>query len=242
MGTLAEASILQVEDLSISYKKRMFALYETYYVGSDETRFLLDLQMKSQVILLRDEWETLQGFSTLALYEERYDGKPLRIIYSGDTIIDKAFWGQSLFAKTWLQLAGKLTAKDPEIPLYWLLIVKGHRTYRYLQLFSQDYYPRYGTETPASIQALINHLALRRFGEAYVPEQGLVYFPEPRSFLHPDLAIIPEKDLKRPEVQFFLSKNPNYTQGDELVCLCRLEENNLTRFAKRWFLEGAQMM
>jgi hypothetical protein len=176
----------------------------------------------------------------LALYEEEYQESPLRIIYSGDTIIDKAYWGQPLFAKKWLQLAGELTTYSPDVPLYWLLIVKGHRTYRYLQLFSQNYYPHYSKQTPPMVQDLMDHLASQRFGEFYKQNRGLVYFPEPRSFLCSELAVIPKKDLKRPEVQFFMSKNPNYTQGDEMVCLCELSQKNLTRFSRKWFLEGIQ--
>ena len=235
------SSIVTITELSESDKSRMYLLYDEYYASSNLSTFRTDLSHKNYVILLRDTAGVIQGFSTLALYDEIYLGSPIRVIYSGDTIIDKAYWGQNPFAKTWLQFAGYLTAKSPNIPLYWLLIVKGHRTYRYLPLFSKEYYPRFETPMPEEAQNLLNFLAKRKFGNAYNETSGLVYFPEPRSHLSPELSKIPEKDINRPEVQFFLSKNPNYAKGDELVCLCKLSPNNLTRFARKWFLEGSQL-
>jgi hypothetical protein len=236
--SLPVTSVLEITTLSDGDRRQMFSLYSAYYCNSNETIFQSDLASKSYVILLHDK-AAIQGFSTLALYEEEFEGSPIQVIYSGDTIIDKAYWGQPLLPKAWLQFAGRIAAQTPEIPLYWLLIVKGHRTYRYLKLFSQNYYPRYNVETPLKIQKMLNHLASRRFGAAYNRDNGLVCFPEPRSFLTPDLALIPEKDIKRPEVQFFLSKNPDYAQGDEMVCLCRLSPNNLTRLSLKWFMAGA---
>ena len=237
--TLSVTSVVEIPTLSDRDKHQMFSLYKTYYCNSDETIFQADLESKNYVILLRAKG-IIQGFSTLALYEEEFEGSKVQVLYSGDTIIDRAHWGQPLLPKAWLQFAGKIAAETHEIPLYWLLIVKGHRTYRYLQLFSQNYYPCYNTETPLQIQKILSYLANQRFGKAYSPDKGLVCFPEPRSFLAPDLALIPEKDIKRPEVQFFLSKNPNYAQGDEMVCLCRLSPNNLTRLSLKWFMEGVE--
>lgn len=235
------SSIVTINELSETDKNRMYLLYDAYYASSDRSTFWSDLSHKNYVILLRDTVGIIQGFSTLALYDENYEGAPIRVIYSGDTIIDKAYWGQNPFAKTWLQFAGYLTTQSPNIPLYWLLIVKGHRTYRYLPLFSKEYYPHFETPMPEEAQELLHFLAKRKFGSAYNETDGLVYFPEPRSYLTPELAEIPEKDINRPEVQFFLSKNPNYAKGDELVCLCKLSPSNLTRFARKWFLEGAQL-
>ncbi len=235
---LPTTCVVPVSELSGTNQKQMYKLYQTYYCNSNESIFLADLQAKNHAVLLKDNQGVIQGFSTLALYEEEYRDSRLNIIYSGDTIVDKAFWGHPLLPKAWLQFAGKVAADSPDIPLYWLLIVKGHRTYRYLPLFSQNYYPRYNRKTPPDKQNLINHVATRRFKSAYDPASGLVVFPGPRSFLKPDLAEIPEKDIQRPEVQFFLSQNPHYAHGDEMVCLCELSTENLTRISRKWFMEG----
>lgn len=235
------AVIIPVHTVSESERAEMYGLYETYYDGSDPAIFQSDLALKDRVILLREpETGTIRGFSTLAVYVEHIGNQPVQVLYSGDTIIHRDYWGQNPFAQTWLRFAGTLHDDSPETPLYWLLIVKGHRTYRYLNLFAHEYYPHYDVPTPPEIQQLMDHLARQRFGNAYDSTDGIIRFPEPRSYLRRDLAEIPVKDVSRPEVRYFLSRNPNYNEGDELLCLCRLEPSNLTRFARQWFLEGAQ--
>lgn len=232
-------SAVKITDLSSRDREQMFALYSAYYEGSNKAIFNKDLRNKNYVILLREQ-NLILGFSTLAVYQEIYQGKPVNVVYSGDTIVDKAHWGQPMLPKAWLQFMGSVLGESPDIPLYWLLIVKGHRTYRYLQLFSKEYYPRYDQKTPREMQDLMNHIATQHFGAAYEPETGIVRFSGPRSFLSKDLAIIPKKDIGRPEVQFFLSNNPHYAQGDELVCLCKLSPTNLTRVSLKWFMQGMQ--
>lgn len=236
--TWLNASIHDVSELSTADRESMYRLYDTYYGGGDDSVFNRDLDAKNYAVLLKNGKGSIQGFSTLALYDETYQKKLVRVLYSGDTIIDKAYWGKNEFATAWLRFAGSIKAQVPELPLYWLLIVKGHRTYRYLSLFSKDYYPRYDMEIPENDRLIMHHLATQRFGNMYNPTTGLVHFPPPRSFLKEDVAPIPPKDQTRPEVQFFLSKNPGYHNGDELLCLCKLEPENLTRFARAWFVEG----
>jgi hypothetical protein len=232
------ASIWKTSSLSTIDEGVMFKLYDLYYDGAEPATFRRDLSAKDYVIVLRDAANVVRGFSTLALYSEEYEGGKVNVVYSGDTIIDQQYWGQNQFSKIWLQFAGQIKRDDPKTPLYWLLIVKGHRTYRYLSLFSSEYFPRYDCVTPSEFEKLMDHLASRRFGSAWDSTRGLVLFPEPRSFLNGDLAIVPEKDRKRPEVEYFLRRNPSYAQGDELLCLCELKAEKLNRIARRWFLEG----
>lgn len=232
------AVVVEVSALSSGEKSAMFALFRANYDGAARAVFDRDLEGKDYVVLLTDREKQIGGFSTLAVYEESYEQNPLRVLYSGDTIIDPAYWGKNEFAMTWLQLAGAIKKQRPEVPLYWLLIVKGHRTYRFLSLFSKEYYPRHDAQTPEKQRRIMNYLARRRFGEHYDPASGLVRLPEPRNFLVGDLARVPEKDLGRAETRFFLSRNPDYASGDELLCLCELEAGNLKRFAREWFLRG----
>jgi hypothetical protein len=232
------ASVIDIANLSDTDKCSMFELYKSNYGGAERSIFFCDLDRKDYVVLLTDCDGEVGGFSTLAVYDENFEETRVKVIFSGDTIIDKAFWGKNEFAMAWLRLAGCIKKQSPDIPLYWLLIAKGHRTYRYLSLFSKEYYPRQKVDTPTSQQRIMDYLARQQFGKYYSSETGLVQLPEPRSFLNNKLAPIPEKDKHRPGTQFFLSKNPDYVTGDELLCLCKLEPGNLRRFAREWFLEG----
>jgi hypothetical protein len=235
-----KATVHSVSELSACDRDSMFRLYDANYAGGVSEVFGRDLDAKNYAVLLTDAENRIRGFSTLVVYNEVYAGENVRVIYSGDTIIDKAYWGKNDFAPAWLRLAGRIKAQAPETSLYWLLIAKGHRTYRYLSLFSNEYYPRHDVMTPRLQQAQMDHFARARFGADYDTCRGLVLFNESRSFLRESLAEISPKDAARRDVQFFLEKNPGYAKGDELLCLCRLEPEKLTRFARAWFIEGME--
>jgi hypothetical protein len=180
----------------------------------------------------------LVGFSSLAIVDALVEGRCLRAIYSGDTIIERAHWGTQALAFTWLRFAGTIKAQAPDRPLYWFLIVKGHRTYRYLSAFSVDFYPHWQTPTPPSARAIMQQLARQRFDEAYDNQRGIVSFECSRGHLRPMWATVEPEEAARPDVAFFLRSNPGYAQGNELVCLTELSCGNLRPLARRVFEQG----
>jgi hypothetical protein len=180
----------------------------------------------------------IQGFTTLLVLEAECDGGPVRAIYSGDTIIDRAYWGSQVMAFTWTRLAGAIKAAEPDVPLYWFLIVKGHRTFRYLSAFTRNFYPHWSVETPARERALMDQLAQAHFPGFYRADLGIVHFPESHGHLKPDLAEIDLAEAQRADVAFFLARNPGYRNGDELVCLTELSADNLRPLARKQFLTG----
>jgi hypothetical protein len=216
----------------------MFELYDSYYDASSRAQFEADLSNKHFVVMLREPSGALAGFSTLAVLEAEIGGKCLRAIYSGDTIIDHAHWGTQALAFTWIRFAGTVKAWAPDAPLYWFLIVKGHRTYRYLSAFSVDFYPRWDRPTPGQTRDVMDHLARRRFADAYDATRGVVSFPCSRGHLKPEWATIEQTEATRPDVAFFLRSNPGYVSGDELVCLTELAPDNLRPLARRVFEQG----
>jgi hypothetical protein len=218
----------------------MYGLYGRYYEATTPALFESDLGDKDFVVLLRDDAGAVVGFSTLSILYGEIDGRRHRAIYSGDTIIDRAHWGTQALAFTWLRFAGAIKADVPDCPLYWFLIVKGHRTYRYLSAFSIDFYPHWETPTPAWAQSLMGELARGRFNDAYDAERGVVSFPQSRGHLKAAWAAVEPDEAMRPDVSFFLRSNPGYTHGDELVCLTELSSGNLRPIARRVFEQGAR--
>ena len=216
----------------------MFELYDAYYAATSRPLFESDLSNKDYVVTLREPSGQLAGFSTLDVMEAEIGGASLRAIYSGDTIIDYAHWGTQALAFTWIRFAGTIKACAPEKPLYWFLIVKGHRTYRYLSAFAVDFHPRWDRPTPAPARAIMDALAQRRFADAYDAKRGVVSFPRSRGHLKPQWAMIEPEEAARQDVSFFLRSNPGYTRGDELVCLTELAAANLRPLARRVFQQG----
>jgi hypothetical protein len=233
------AEVRTVDSLIAAEIGEMFELYESYYDATSNERFQQDLQQKQYVIQLRDPDSRLRGFSTLALIDYHFNGQHQRAIYSGDTVIHDAYWGGQALPLAWAHLAGRIKAEAPTIPLYWLLIVKGHRTYRYLTLFSNEHFPNRRHPTPPKIQALMDFLAQKQFGEAYQVDEGIVRYPHSHGHLKKAWATTPDHLLKKPNVRFFLERNPGYAKGDELVCFTELGIMNLRSHVLRAFTDAS---
>lgn len=236
--TRLAARILPAGLLPGEVVERMYAIYAAHYDACDPARFRADLAGKDYVILLEDV-AGLHGFSTLAHYRFAASGGPVAVLFSGDTVIDRRVWGQQALSRGFAQLAGALHAREPATPLYWLLISKGQRTYRYLPAFSRTYWPAPDCLTPAPVQALMAFLATERFGASYDAAAGVLRFDGLEGRLRPRYAAVPDKDLRLPQVRYFLERNPGYARGDELVCLCELSAENLRPIARRVFESGA---
>lgn len=230
--------IERVEDLGPVTRADMFNLYAQYYGGTSEALFFGDLADKQYAVILRDDGGRLQGFSSIKVWQEDFAGQTIRVMYSGDTIVHQDHWGQQALAFTWIDFSGALKSAAPQFPLYWLLLVKGHRTYRYLRAFYRVFHPAPLRETPPEAQRLIDHLARGKFGAFYDGNTGVVRFPQSRGHLKPDWAEVPQKDRRRPDVFFFLERNPGYARGDELVCLAEVSLDNQNPLVARIFAAG----
>ncbi len=214
----------------------MYSLFSQYYDGTSYDEFICDLNTKTGAIILRDMKQQVKGFSTQEIREVSFLQKRYTIIFSGDTIVDHHYWGQQALNYEWLKFTGKVYREMTTEKLYWFLIVKGHRTYRYLQAFYRSFYPSITLESQFPAKELLDYLAREKFAENYCDESGLIIFPKAKSRLKKSWAIIPEKDIHRPNVKYFLQKNPDYKRGNELACLCELVPENHRSFAQRIFL------
>ena len=232
------AETTSVDRLSIYEISRMFALYSTYFEATNEEIFRADLAEKDYVILLRDASGEIKGFSTGAILEIMSGETRARAIFSGDTIIHHENWGEQTLPLAFAAQAGRVKAQRPAEPLYWFLVSKGYRTYRYLSLFFNDYAPRWYLATPQRQQALLDGLAGGKFGSAYDHRTGVIRYPVSHGQLRGVWADVRETMMRKPEVCFFLQRNPGYRNGDELACLAELSAENIRPIARRAFLEA----
>lgn len=210
-------------------KTAMFELLQTHFSGVARDSFESDLLEKNWVILLEDEAGVLRGFSTLLIYVDATLGRPVTVIYSGDTIVACEWWGSSALPLTWLRAVRQIVPLYGLAEAYWLLITSGFRTYRFLPVFFRDFFPR---ADGASDGGLLEALARTRFGSLYDAVQGVVRLQHPQ-VLVPELVDVPEKRAEDPHVAFFLQRNPGYIRGDELVCIARISDDNLTAAGRR---------
>lgn len=209
-------SVLEVSALTAAERSRLGALYEQHYTAGHN--FQRDLLEKDWVLLLRDP-QGIVGFSTLQRLE-----MPVGVVYfSGDTLVLPAHRHSYDLPRLWGQFVFQKVAQEGR-PCLWFLICSGFRTYRFLPVFFQRFYPRHDQPTPADIQQSLDQLATSRFGSLY--QQGVVQLA---SANHEPL---PARRLDA-HAQYFLQKNPGWAQGHELACLTWLDPGNLTRAGQR---------
>ncbi|HWI56930.1 MAG TPA: hypothetical protein VNZ22_06870, partial [Bacillota bacterium] len=189
-------------------------------------------QAKQWAILLYHK-ERLCGFSTQVLFDFPHENCLTRILFSGDTIIDKSCWGSLALPVAWGRLMLSLQAAGPDTALYWLLTSKGYKTYRFLPVFFQEFYPCCSAPTPAFEKTLLQHVAGHRFGNRFNPATGVLRAEPGAQRLREGVAGLDERRLRDPHVAFFHHQNPGHAQGDELVCLARCHPENLTPYIRR---------
>lgn len=215
----------------------MYELLESYFAGTDRARFDADLQEKDLVILLRDAGTgRVQGFSTLMRLCDRVDGRDVIAFFSGDTIVDREYWGETELSRAWGQTVyaevDRIRAERPDASIYWFLICSGYKTWRFLPVFFRTFYPNLRAATPDGVRRIADALAAKKFGDEYRPESGVVRFRQAMPLRQGVASITPER-LRDPRVAFFVERNPGHACGDELVCLTELTRENLTRAGER---------
>jgi hypothetical protein len=216
--------VLPREHLSFRQRRAMFDLLGRNFAGVDYPAFFRDLEDKGWVVLIEDVEGRVRGFSTLDLYTTRAPGFAVQVVCSGDTIVDPSARWTTLLARTWLAAVFRMRS---HLPLYWLLICSGYRTYRMLPTFLAEFWPRHHAPAPPPATTIMDRLASERWGALYDAGRGIVRFPTPQR-LRPGADGIPAGRLRDPHVAHFARCNPGYDRGDELVCLARLSESNLT--------------
>ena len=197
----------------------MWALYDRYYQGGSRARFEADFRAKDKVFLIWDD-QRLVGFNSLKIVP--VDG--LRIMYSGDMLIDTAARGiqSACFFSAW---ASALWGQCD----WWCSLASGPRTYRIPFVMFNRVTPNPAEDETPDETALRHRCAACEYGTAYEPAAGVVRLPDPY-VLRPDHAGVRDT---YPLETFFRRRNPGWAQGDELVSLVSLQPGNWSRRARR---------
>lgn len=235
--TALTARRIPVASIDATTRAAMFALFARYYADVSAERFAADLDAKQFALVVEDGAE-LAGFTTARVFDFEQGGQTSRIVYSGDTIVAREHWGQQALAQAWLGEMGRIARAADGLPLYWFLIAKGHRTWRYLPAFARTFVPSpHGAAEPALL-GLRDALAAAMFGRAFDRVSGVIRFSDPQGRLTAEWAEPSPRERARPDVGFFLRANPGHARGDELACLTSLSCDNMRPLARRWFDRG----
>lgn len=223
--------IKRINELTTGEIEQMFALMNLFYDHMKFETFTKDLHEKQTCIILLDEKKNIKGFSTQKTISLHIDGKYIHGVFSGDTIIHKDNWGSWALFQTFARHFIEESQKYDDF--FWFLISKGYKTYKILPLFYNEFYPNHSTTTPEHINQIINYFGESYYANDFNPKTGVIEYKQLKDRLKPDIAIITEKRLNDPDVAFFHKRNPGHANGNDLVCLTRLTEDNLTLRGKK---------
>lgn len=214
-------SIIPVTRVSRSDQEIMQKLFLQYYEVPHPDDFFRDFMNKDDVIILRDKKDkSIQGFSTQKVITHHIDGRSFTGVFSGDTLVDKKYWGDPALGFGFFCYLMKVNLRRPTQKLYWHLISKGYKTYLLLTNNFDKYYPRHDAPTPMLAQKLMDSFAEQMYPDHFKRDLGLLIFQEPHEKLKSDVApITAELKEKNPKIKFFEDKNPHWQKGEELVCL-----------------------
>jgi hypothetical protein len=225
-------------ELSEAQRSRMLALLAAYFENVDRRQFDHDLAEKEWVVILSDAATgVIQGFSTLMRVQCQANGEPVVAFFSGDTIIDRDYWGEAELPRIWGRHVFHLADQIRPTRAYWFLISSGYKTYRFLSVFFREFYPTYRTPTPPAVKRVLDVVALAKFPNEYDASSGTIRFHH-ASPLREGVAEVSPQRLKDPDIAFFVQANPGYAQGEQLACLVELRRDNLTPAGRRMLGEG----
>jgi hypothetical protein len=228
------ARLVEVAAVTAAQREEMFVLMDEHYANVHRSLFDADLAEKRWVILIHDPASgRLCGFSTQMVLDEQVGGRPVQALFSGDTIVHRDCWGDQALAHIWGRLALALIDARPGVELYWFLLSKGYKTYRFLPVFFHVFFPRHHTPMPPRMRAVLDTLARSRYPATYDAAAGVVRATPLQYHLREGLADVTGGRLRDPHVQFFHASNPGHARGDELCCLAPLSRENFTPAAYR---------
>ncbi|UJR81091.1 hypothetical protein [Sandaracinus amylolyticus] len=236
--------IREVRSLAPAEIDVMWTLFARHYEDVTRETFEQDLAPKQHVILLREAVSRqIVGFSTIEVDRRHVGGRDIVSIFSGDTIVERRYWGTRALHRAFFRYVMALKLASPTTPVYWFLITKGYKTYLLLTRNFPEHWPRHDRATPPWQQAILDDLATRRFGDAYDARHGVLRLADSgHGRLRAEVAPIDETLAHDPDVRFFVERNPGAPRGDELCCLGRVGVGLAMQFGRKQLaraLEGA---
>ncbi len=223
-------STVPVSSLTSADRDAAYELLATYYDRTDRERFDQDMDEKQQVVLLRDADDgRLGGFCTIHVSTHRPagGGRPVTVLFTGDTVVDRAYWGQKVLHTQISRLIFRERLRRPLRPFYWLLISKGYKTYKIVLRASPRTIPRHDRQGPPAHRRLLDEVARARFGDRFDERSGIVRGDGHDHVRDGVSAISDDLVACDADVAYFLERNPGHVDGDELVCLAPLAYRDL---------------
>ena len=233
------ARYLPINRVSVIEVQQMYRIFESYYAHTDLDTFLRDMSKKSGVILIRTRGDhQVVGFSTIVNMAMPIGRLQSRGVFSGDTIVEKAYWGSRALHLAFYRYIIWQKIRKPFTPLFWLLISKGYKTYLLLANNFERYYPHPEHRCP-ELFPVVRTYCDSLFPGHYDPDREILDFGQQAQRLKEGVAAVTDELARRHDkIRFFAERNPSWQQGTELPCVGVVTLGNLLSWPfKKWLKE-----
>lgn len=228
------ANYIKLDALSIQQVKEMHNLFIQYYHNADFSTFIDDLSEKDGLIMIREnKSKRIVGFSTLKTLTFKLKGKDVKGIFSGDTILERKYWGSNKPMICFIKQLLKEKLREPLTPLFWLLISKGYKTYLLLANNFPKHYPHHESKF-SELSSVVEQYCQHLYPSYYDKQQQILDFGGDYQKLRGEVAeITPELVRSVPKIGFFEERNPAWREGKELPCIGEINASMFTYFVQK---------
>ncbi|MEC7119065.1 MAG: hypothetical protein VXW65_04060 [Pseudomonadota bacterium] len=209
-----------LEQFTPAELRQMYLLYQQYYANTCYELFERDFRKKTGAFLiLHPDTGVIVGFSTVLECRIQVGTQHYPAVFSGDTVIDQAFWGCRTLQRCMYQYLMRMKLRYFYQPIYWMLISKGFKTYLLLANNYYSYWPHPSGEHQR-LSPIVHAYCEQFFDPYYDRTTGLLNFGADYQPLKQDVAPITDTMQQQNEkIDFFVRKNPTWQQGTELPCI-----------------------
>jgi hypothetical protein len=213
----------KLDHISVQEVREMFKVFCRYYENTSLEQFVSDLERKSGAFIIRRKIDdAIVGFSTMGIYHMEVDGKKIRGIFSGDTILEKEYWGNRAMNAAFVKRVVWEALKDPFTPQYWFLISKGYKTFLLLTRNFPDYYPHPNREN-GHMKHIVEAYCDKLFPGHLNKESMVLDFGDGYNCLKNNVTPISREQREETDIAFFEQRNPQWERGTELPCVGRAD-------------------
>lgn len=223
--------ILGQHSLTHAQKAEMWAVYRGFY-HYPEAYFMERISRNTHFSLYLHAGKIV-GFTGLRIDKTRLNGRRQLLLYFGQTVISRAFRGQSLIQTTALMLVLKYW-KDWLVSDVWFWYdALSYKAYLATAKCAKEIYPSRRCVMPDMARQLRDFAGKTWYGDAYCPHSGTVV--KPANVLNDAAAHISPEDLNHPDVAFFAQANPKYAEGHGLLTFVPVTLANLGVLIRRYW-------
>lgn len=233
-GGVLKAGYYPIARIDVHVIRQMYQVFQQYYENTSWEIFLHDLSKKTGVFIMRNPVGRVVGFSTLMTCSVEVGGRSVQGVFSGDTIIERAYWGSRALQLEFFKFLIAHKARHPLSPIYWFLISKGFKTYLLLANNFFTFYPRHDGHEPY-LADIVDAYCEKFFPAYYNRERRILDFGHDYAPLKSDVAEITERMRQdNPSIRLFEDLNPEWRRGTELPCVGEIRWKDLLKFTVRY--------